>query len=117
MGRAVLVPSASLAILRRALVVLMVLGALFGAAPGVQACEGRTVGSAEVSMAPEPSNEGVPDAADAVLPVQPSRIARPGRPTAVDAETPKPVPTPTTPNEDARTPATATGVRCVVLRC
>ncbi|MEV6042984.1 hypothetical protein ACIOUE_13220 [Streptomyces xanthochromogenes] len=110
-------PSASLATLRRALVVLLVLGALFGAAPGVQECEGRTVASVEGSMAPEPSNEGVPDAADAVLPVQPGRIARPDRPTAVDAGRPEPAPTPATPNEDARRPATATGVRCVVLRC
>ncbi|MFE4861945.1 hypothetical protein [Streptomyces sp. NPDC056670] len=109
-------PSASLATLRRALVVLMVLGALFGAAPGVQACEGRTVGSAEASMAPEPSNESVPDAADAVLPVQSSRIARPALPSALDTGRPEPVP-PSAPNEDARRPATATGVRCVVLRC
>ncbi|MFE9401200.1 hypothetical protein ACFYNY_05425 [Streptomyces sp. NPDC006530] len=113
-------PSVSLACLRRTLVVLVVLGALFGAAPDVQACEGRTVvGTAEAAPAPEPSSEGLPDAADAVLPVQPGRLARPGRPAPADAPRPEPTPPPTAPtfHHHARQPATATGVRCVVLRC
>ncbi|MEU3500990.1 hypothetical protein ABZ726_09540 [Streptomyces hundungensis] len=110
-------PSVSLAFLRRTLVVLVVLGALFGAAPGVQACEGRTVvGTAEAPV-PEPSGEGLPDAADAVLPVQPSHLARPVRPAPTDARRPEPVPPLTAPTPDVRQPLTATGVRCVVLRC
>lgn len=111
-------PSASLAALRRALVVLSVLGALFGAAPGVPACEGRTVDSAVVSVAPEPSDEGAQDASEAVLPVQPGRPARLIRPSATDVPRAEPVsPPPAASYDNARRPAAATGVRCVVLRC
>jgi hypothetical protein len=111
------VPSASLAALRRILVVLSVLCALFGAAPGVPVCEGRTVDAAAVSVAPEPSSEGVQDAADAVLPVQPGRLARPVRPPVFDMPRPESVSPPSASCDNARRPAAATGVRCVVLRC
>ncbi|MFG3281934.1 hypothetical protein [Streptomyces sp. NPDC048111] len=110
-------PSAFLACLRRTLVVLVVLGALFGAVPGAQACEGRTVGAAEVSIVPEPSNESTPDAADAVLPVQPRRITRPDRPVVADTARHESVPTTRTLHDEARRPAGETGARCVVLRC
>ncbi|MGW1866056.1 hypothetical protein ACWCPS_10895 [Streptomyces mauvecolor] len=110
-------PSASLAALRRTLVVLSVLCALFGAVPGVPACEGRTVDAAAVSAAPEPSDEGVQDAADAVLPVQPVRLARPVRPPVFDMPRPESVSPPSASYDNASRPAAATGVRCVVLRC
>uniref|UniRef100_A0AAU2UZB0 Secreted protein n=1 Tax=Streptomyces sp. NBC_00003 TaxID=2903608 RepID=A0AAU2UZB0_9ACTN len=110
-------PSASLAALRRALVVLSVLGALFGAAPGVPACEGRTADSAVVSVALEPSDEGAQDAAEAVLPVQPGRPARLIRPPATDVVRAEPLSPPAVSYDNARRPAAETGVRCVVLRC
>ncbi|GGU12341.1 hypothetical protein [Streptomyces violascens] len=110
-------PSASLAALRRILVVLVVLGALFGAAPDVQAREGRTADSASASVAPEPSDEGTQDAAEAVLPVPSGRPARPVRPPMAEEPRPDPASPPSTPYDNARRPAAATGVRCVVLRC
>ncbi|WP_438290735.1 hypothetical protein [Streptomyces sp. HUAS TT7] len=110
-------PSASLAALRRTLVVLSVLCVLFGAAPGVPACEGRTADEVAVSAASEPSSEGVQDAAEAVLPVQPGRPARPVRPPVVDMPRPESVSPPSASYDNARRPAAATGVRCVVLRC
>ncbi|MEU9101502.1 hypothetical protein [Streptomyces sp. NPDC048361] len=111
-------PSVSLTVLRRALVVLLVLGVLFGAVPEAQAVEGRTVDSAAVSVAPEPSSEATPDAAEAALPPQPSRIARPDRPSP-DAATPprRPGPPSSFAHAPARRPSAATGLRCVVLRC
>ncbi|MFI6474243.1 hypothetical protein ACIBL5_28740 [Streptomyces sp. NPDC050516] len=110
-------PSASLAALRRVLVVLSVLCALFGATPGAQACEERTVDAAAVSVAPEPSSEGVQDAAEAVLPVQPFRPARPVRPPVAEAPRPESESPPSAAYDNARRPVAATGVRCVVLRC
>ncbi|MFG2717689.1 hypothetical protein ACGFW5_05165 [Streptomyces sp. NPDC048416] len=116
-------PSASLvslawfAALRRALVVLLVLGALCGAAPAAQAAVGRD--TVAVSVTPEPSAETTPDAADAVLPPQSSRVARQIRPSVGAAEQgPRPGAPAFIPYDNARRrPAAATGVRCVVLRC
>ncbi|MCX5386597.1 hypothetical protein [Streptomyces sp. NBC_00083] len=111
-------PSVSLTALRRTFVVLLVLGVLFGAAPEALAVEGRTVDTAAVSVAPEPSNEAAPDAAEAVLPPQSGRVARPDRPSPDAVEqalrSGHPFPAPYAPT---RRPTAATGLRCVVLRC
>ncbi|MER0449255.1 hypothetical protein ABR738_32680 [Streptomyces sp. Edi4] len=113
-------PSASLAALRRVLAVLLVLGALFGGAPGAEAAEGRTVAASTVLVTPDPSNESAPDAAEAVLPPQSIRAVRqirPFRDPAVQETSPR---TPLPASYDYARPsatATATGVRCVVLRC
>lgn len=113
-------PSVSLTTLRRALVVLLVLGALFGAAPETRAVEGRTVDTAVVSVTPEPSNEATGDAAEAALPPQTrsSRIARQDRPSPDAAgQVPPSGPPRSAPYGPALRPAAATGLRCVVLRC
>ncbi|WP_329402457.1 hypothetical protein [Streptomyces melanogenes] len=109
-------PPALLAALRRAVLALLVVAALLGAAPGAEAAGPPAVERTAVSSAvPGPVGEEQPDEA---APVPPA-AARASRP-APDARSVRVAPRPVVRGPAAPgpgRPASLDVVRCVVLRC